>query len=144
MRIYLNDFPLYMHRDFRRCGLSIKNDVNKPQLAIILIAVCIYGIMIGLFFWTISEYNRAIPIDSSSFPDPVLREYVRNRADLNGSGRLNDDERDYLEEIVLPGKEVESLEGIGLFPNLKILECKNNNLKTLDLSKNSRISVFII
>ena len=77
-----------------------------------------------------------IAIDVTNFPDENFRKVVK-KYDIDGSGSLSLSERDSVQEIVCNDQGIESLEGIGYFSRLKKLVCDNNNLTTLDLSKNT-------
>ena len=77
-----------------------------------------------------------IAIDVTNFPDENFRKVVK-KYDIDGSGSLSLSERDSVQEIVCNDQGIESLKGIEYFSRLKQLKCYNNNLTTLDLSKNT-------
>ena len=76
---------------------------------------------------------------SEAFPDRAFRDYVSSNIDSNGDGDLTDQERNAVDTIVVHAKEIGSLEGIEYFPNLESLVCTDNNIKTIDLSQNTRL-----
>ena len=90
----------------------------------------------------------SIAINASNFPDPVFREYLRNatyyqssvKLDQNGDGIFSEAERNAVTEIDVyggyDGQKITSLKGIEFFPNLTSLTCNQNNLSSLDVSKN--------
>ena len=80
-----------------------------------------------------------IAIDVTNFPDENFRKVVK-KYDIDGSGSLSLSERDSVQEIVCNDQGIESLKGIEYFSRLKQLECDNNNLTTLDLSKNELLT----
>ena len=77
-----------------------------------------------------------IAIDVTNFPDENFRKVVETY-DKNNNGSLSLSERDSVQEIVCNDQGIESLKGIEYFSRLKQLKCYNNNLTTLDLSKNT-------
>ena len=77
-----------------------------------------------------------IAIDVTNFPDENFRKVVK-KYDIDGSDSLSLSERDSVQEIVCNDQGIESLKGIEYFSRLKKLKCYNNNLTTLDLSKNT-------
>ncbi|MBR5349404.1 MAG: leucine-rich repeat domain-containing protein [Lachnospiraceae bacterium] len=111
--------------------------------------------VVGLIFAVVWYMNREIPIDKKHFPDKTFRAYVANRIDLDGNGKLSKDERsgvfriDITQELPqwefhLSGLtyvhyepiQIDSLKGVGYFPNLESLTCTGVGLKSLDVSAN--------
>ncbi len=78
-----------------------------------------------------------IAIDSTTFPDDVFREWVKDNCDENSDGQLSEDERLHCKQIQVNNKEIASLKGIEFFPNLTLLNCNDNNLSSLDVNKNT-------
>lgn len=76
--------------------------------------------------------------------DPKFKEYIRNAID---NGRIITASPDFLTEKEAAAVErldiyhwkIKSLEGIEYFTGLKELDCSNNELQTLDLSKNIKL-----
>ena len=85
-----------------------------------------------------------VVIDETNFPDPVFREFIRTGSnfntyvsyDSNGDGILSSDEIDNITWINVAGKNITSVQGIELFPNLHTLNCNNTGIVELDVSKN--------
>lgn len=77
-----------------------------------------------------------------TLPDPAFRRYCLDNFDKNVDGRLTLNEVDTVTVLTVTELNIESLEGIGYFTGLERLTCYRNNLKQLDLSKNTRLSYF--
>ena len=83
---------------------------------------------------TVNLAEGSIPIDETHFPDPVFRNYIKDKFD-DGDGYLSEEERYNVEEIELEDTDASSLAGIELFENLHTLHCAFNQLTSLDVSK---------
>lgn len=81
-----------------------------------------------------------IPIDPAHFPDDHFIAYVELRCDKDGDGTLSQAELDGVTEFYVAYANIKDLTGIELFPNLDKLDCKNNNLTRLDVSKNTKLT----
>ena len=81
-----------------------------------------------------------IPINDTNFPDSNFRAYVKEKIDTDKNNSLSLSERDSVQEIVCNDRGIESLKGIEHFSRLKQLKCYNNNLTTLDLSRNTQLT----
>ena len=86
-----------------------------------------------------------LPITEANFPDAWFRDYISEFIDTEKDGYLTDAERLAVTEIDIDGCEnqtyywtINSLEGIGFFPNLEYL-CCGSGLETLDLSGNVKL-----
>ncbi len=82
---------------------------------------------------TISHYFVAIP-------DPAfLHALVEEGVDINGDGMISYTEAEAVKELYLWGKGISSLQGIEAFVYLTYLDCSNNKLTSLDVSKNPKL-----
>ncbi len=89
----------------------------------------------------------SIVIDASNFPDPVFREYLKTetrpntstKIDQDQNGILSEDERNAVTKIDVSKKNISDLSGIQFFPNLRELACYDNQLTSLDVSKNTKL-----
>ncbi len=79
-----------------------------------------------------------IKITEVNFPDPVFRAYLFDK--YGADGVLNDAEIDHVIELDLNKKNIQTLKGIEFFRVLEKLSCNNNQLTSLDLSKNTRLT----
>ena len=82
----------------------------------------------------------SIPINSTHFPDDHFIAYVELRCDKDGDGTLSQAELDGVTELYVAYANIKDLTGIELFPNLEKLDCKNNNLTRMDVSKNTKLT----
>lgn len=82
----------------------------------------------------------SIPINSTHFPDDNFIAYVELRCDKDGDGTLSQAELDGVTELYVAYANIKDLTGIELFPYLEKLDCKNNNLTRLDVSKNTKLT----
>lgn len=82
----------------------------------------------------------SIPINSTHFPDDHFIAYVELRCDKDGDGTLSQAELDGVTELYAAYANIKDLTGIELFPYLEKLDCKNNNLTRLDVSKNTKLT----
>lgn len=82
----------------------------------------------------------SIPINSTHFPDDHFIAYVELRCDKDGDDTLSQAELDGVTELYVAYANIKDLTGIELFPNLDKLDCKNNNLTRLDVSKNTKLT----
>lgn len=87
------------------------------------------------------DETGGIPIDPAHFPDENFRDRVAFYCGKDDGGTLSQDELDGVTELYVVHANIKDLTGIELFPNLKKLDCKNNNLTCLDVSKNTNLTV---
>ncbi|MBO4677777.1 MAG: leucine-rich repeat protein, partial [Oscillospiraceae bacterium] len=83
--------------------------------------------------------GQEIPVDSTHFPDAAFRVYVSNAFDQNSDGKLTSLELAAVTEIDVRNKGIASLKGIEHFTNLIALYCDDNQLSSLDVSKNTAL-----
>lgn len=94
-----------------------------------------------------------IPIDPEHFPDEKFRDYLTSderktiQIDTDGNGSLSANEIAAVTELDVTGEatdkvlanKISDLKGIEYFTALTTLQCDNNTLTTLDLSKNTKL-----
>ena len=73
---------------------------------------------------------------ASTFTDTTFRNYVSTVVDTDGDGALSESEIDAVEKLTLFGKGIRSLAGVGVFKNLRELDCGSNDLTELNLKSN--------
>ena len=83
----------------------------------------------------IAVQSAGVAIDNNNFPDANFRTVVEN-FDTNKDGSLSDTEIVAVEAINCYKKGITNLKGIEYFTSLKKLKCFNNQLTSLDVSKN--------
>ena len=81
-----------------------------------------------------------IAINEKNFPDKNFRDYVAGEWDTNHDNRFSPSEIAAAKWITCDNREIDSLEGIQFFTNIWLLECYYNNLTTIDLSHNKKLS----
>ena len=81
-----------------------------------------------------------IAINEKNFPDQNFRNYVAGQWDTNGDNYFSPNEIAAAKWITCDNKEISSLKGIEFFTEIWLLECYYNNLTTIDLSHNKKLS----
>ena len=81
-----------------------------------------------------------IAINEKNFPDENFRDYVAGEWDKNQDKYFSPSEIANAKWISCDNKEISNLKGIEFFTNIWLLECYYNNLKTIDLSHNKKLS----
>ena len=79
-----------------------------------------------------------IAIDKENFPDDIFREYLLGQ-DYGKDGVLTEREIMNITEMDVYDMEISSLQGIEYFTALTVLDCDDNELTTLDISKNTAL-----
>lgn len=88
------------------------------------------------------EYEGALEINAENFPDEKFRTYVASGdVDRNLDGFLSIRDIQAATVLHLEGKEITDLTGIEHFTELKTLHCYQNNLASLDVSKNTELEL---
>ena len=83
--------------------------------------------------------SSGLAIDETNFPDANFRSYVLASFDSNRDKKLDDEEIANVKYINAPSKTISSLKGIEYFAELLELNCDNNQLTSLDVSKNTKL-----
>ena len=137
--------------DERRKSLASKKFLKIACIAGGVLAVVVLVVAIR---WM---SNGSIPIDEKHFPDELFRQYVAGQFDLDNDGELSVEERSNVFKIELLGvnlrssyssrfdliSDIQSLKGIGYFPNLEYLKCTGTQVTSLDLSANKALETLI-
>jgi Leucine-rich repeat (LRR) protein len=77
-----------------------------------------------------------IPIDETTFPDSVWRNYVSTNFDTDSDGNLSIQEVYAVTDIDVKDMGISDLTGIAYFINLTTLDCYNNNISNLNVRNN--------
>ena len=85
----------------------------------------------------------SIAIDASNFPDEAFRTYVQTYFDTDGNGYLQNAECKAVTGMFPDKKNLTNLKGVEHFPNLKKLYCYDNQVSSLDVSKNTALEELI-
>ena len=81
---------------------------------------------------------EGIEINAENFPDEIFRNYLLDQ-DYGKDGVLTEKEISNITSIAVNDLGLKSLKGLEYFTNLRTLNCNNNQLSTLDLSKNAAL-----
>ena len=88
----------------------------------------------------LAEGAADVTIDPTNFPDANFRTYV-STFDTDNDDRLTPTELAAVEYMALYNKSIGDLTGIEHFTDLTELDCRRNQLTSLDLSKNTALEV---
>lgn len=120
--------------------VEMKRGVKQTIVPILALAMILSAFLPG----TVEVHAEGgIPIDEINFPDKNFRDFVFWSLDSNRDHRLSQAECDAVEKIDVTQKRITDLKGIEYFTGLKILNCWINELKSLDLSKNTALEELI-
>jgi len=90
--------------------------------------------------WGDTSHIHPVDINASTFPDPNFRAYISSAFDKDKNGNLDVDEIVYARNIWCNNMKIKSLKGIEYLVELRGLYCMDNQISTLDLSKNQEIT----
>ena len=82
-----------------------------------------------------AEAATSVHIDTNTFPDANFRAVVKTY-DTDGNDYLSEYEISRVINVVCEGKKINSIKGIEYFTAVQGLWCKDNNIKSMDLSEN--------
>ena len=119
--------------------LSIKADIRLNGYYYRCVISNQGGSVISLAVKLTVKEKSGIAINATNFPDANFRKYVK-QFDLSGNNDLKQSEIDQVKMIDVSGGKISDLKGIEYFVALTNLNCENNKLTTLDLSKNTKLT----
>ena len=108
--------------------------MKKKLLSILLCLVMVVGLLP-----TAVLAAGEVAIDEANFPDANFRSYVKNEFDTDKNDKLSSAEIATVKKIEANNKGIKSLKGVGFFTALETLNCWDNELTGLDLSKNTAL-----
>ena len=82
-----------------------------------------------------------IAVSAENFPDENFRSYVNEKIDTTDDDVLTAEEIAAVTTIDVNDRGISDLTGIGYFTALTTLYCYNNQLTSLDVSKNTKLTV---
>ena len=88
----------------------------------------------------IAVQSAGVAIDNTNFPDANFRSFVASSFDEDNDNYLSDTEINAVENINCADKGISDLTGISHFTALKRLYCDDNQLTSLDVSKNTALT----
>lgn len=84
--------------------------------------------------------NDIVTIPDANFKEALLSHIPT--IDTNGDGEIQVSEAEsFTNELNCSSKQIENLQGIESFINLKVLLCFKNNIKNIDVSKNTKLEM---
>ena len=86
---------------------------------------------------TLEVEAEAVRINATNFPDENFRKYIKENFDEDNDGIIDNIEN--ITSISIYESEIHSLKGIEFFWGLKELHCGENELTSLDVSKNTEL-----
>ena len=93
----------------------------------------------GYFYIATDNPAYHVPIDKEHFPDTAFRGYVTASFDWDKDGQLSSVEIGIVTDINVSNREIRDLRGIEHFTFLQTLDCSNNVLTSLDVSRNTAL-----
>ncbi|MDO5044944.1 MAG: InlB B-repeat-containing protein, partial [Coriobacteriia bacterium] len=88
---------------------------------------------------TIAEASTDVEINATNFPDAIFRNHVKTEFDRDNNDKLSQAELDAVTSIYVNNEGITSLQGIEYFTKLTSLNCTDNRISTIDLSKNTEL-----
>ena len=104
----------------------------KNFSGIIILVLC-FSFIAAVQAWSDVEINE------KNFPDDNFREYVRKNFDTDSNGTLRDEEISDAKMVNVNFINIASLKGIEFLTALTDLHCDRNQLRELDVSKNTAL-----
>ena len=80
--------------------------------------------------------RASVTLNSTNFPDVSFRSYISELTKVAVGSAIPDNKIEAITTIDVRGKQISNLKGIEHFTSIKVLNCGNNQLTTLDLTKN--------
>ena len=80
-----------------------------------------------------------VALDEANFPDEIFRTYVSEHLDSSANGYLDGKEAT-IKVLDVSGLGIRDLKGIEHFTSLESLDCSDNQLSSLDLSLNTKLT----
>ncbi len=87
----------------------------------------------------VPEY-ASVAVNEANFPDPVFRSVISSSFDSDRNGVLDSRELLVARNIWCDKMGVKSLKGMELLPELRGLYCMNNQIESIDISKNQQLT----
>ena len=83
--------------------------------------------------------NASVVLNSTNFPDAAFRAYIANRTGVDIGGTISDSQLAEVTSMNASNKAISDLKGIEYFTKITELNCSNNQLSSLDVSKNTEL-----
>lgn len=115
---------------------SVLKRISALALAVLLTLMIVSVIPGGMLR---AAAEDAVEISETNFPDSNFRQYVTDYCDTDSDGILSVSEIADVTAIDVNYKGITDLKGIEYFTALTELDCSNNQLTALDLSRNTEL-----
>ena len=126
--------------------------INKDKLVVLIL---MFSLVLGGCGTTevtahINPSQNSEVIIEEAFEDDIFRSYISEYFDKNNDGMLSEDEINKVISIDINGfrenkyKELKSIKGIELFPELKELTCYACDLSEIDVSNNTKLKNLVV
>ena len=96
-------------------------------------------LLLAMFFGA-QTVKASVVLNEANFPDANFRTYISQKTGVSVGGIISDATLASITNINTSYKNISSLQGIEYFTELTELVCRNNNLTSLDLSKNTKLT----
>ncbi len=114
--------------------MKTTRDYLSRNIALIIVVALVFS---NLHLSAFAANANGIKIDKNNFPDYVFRKVISGSDyDRDGNGYLDDKEIGLTINIYCEGMGIKSIKGVEHFTALQGLWCKDNKIKTMDLSNN--------
>lgn len=126
----------------KNAQLTNLNCSNNPNLTEIWMKDIIQQAAVN----TIKDENTSINIHNGGIhiPDDNLRNYLLTNYDDDNDEVISTDEAENITLVNCSGKMIEDLTGLRSCPNLRTLDCSDNNIKNIDLSELNQLQTLRI
>ncbi len=114
--------------------------MKRKLLKQMLVGMVTMGVVLTAPLTGSKVQAEEVAVDATNFPDKYFREYILDEFDTDDDGALSDDEIQYATRIqVYSEEEWKSLKGIEYLTELEFLCFENSSIKTIDVSKNTKL-----
>ena len=113
-----------------------KNLLSKAAAAVTVLAAALAVVTVP----AVPASAGGLLINENNFPDAAFRKYIKNNIDTNGDGTISAGEIKHTEHFDVADLGIKNLKGIEYFTYIAFLDCSNNKLTSIDLSKNPRLT----
>ncbi len=87
----------------------------------------------------VTDSERVVKFDSSSFPDDVFRSYIEEHFNLRKDGYLTKDEIALAKQINVSYKDITTMKGIEYMTEVEVLTCGGNDITSLEIKNNKKL-----
>lgn len=103
-------------------------------------------LLLNLFlamFLGVQTVKADVVLNATNFPDDNFRTYISNLTGVRVGSTISDAKLASVNKISAIDKDISSMQGIEYFTKLSYLSCAQNQLTTLDLSKNTELTQLV-